>query len=204
MGEKSELITSDLEMQLQELFQKLENEVVLKCVFDEAQKESEEMKRMVNHIAKLHELIKVEMISKEETGACDMEHLPLTMIYQGDTDTGISFHGVPGGQEINSFIMALLLAGGAKKTDIKIDEIQGEHRIDIMVSLACHHCAKQVIHCEQLAFLSKHVKASMYDARLYPDLVEKYQIERIPMTIIDNSTTLMGVKEIEEIAAAIK
>ena len=39
----------------------------------------------------------------------------------------------------------------------------------------------------------------MYDARLYPDLVEKYKIERIPLTVIDDKINFMGAKEIEEI-----
>lgn len=201
MGEKSELISQELEAQLQTLFQKLENKVVLKCVLDEAQKESSEMKRMVSHMADLSDLVEVQIVDKQEVVTKDVAHLPLTMIYKEDTDTGISFHGVPGGQEMNSFVVAVLMAGGAKKLEAKDGRVEGKHSIDILVSLSCHHCAKQVMNCFQIAYLSEQVEAAMYDARLYPDLVEKYKIERIPMTIIDGETTIMGVKEIEELIA---
>lgn len=198
MCEKSELISLDLETQLKELFQKLESKVVVKCLFDETQKESLEMKRMVYHIASLSDMIEIEICEKKEAVSKDVEHLPLSMIFKDTEDTGISFHGVPSGQEINSFIVAILMAGGAKKPEAN-GKIEGKHTIDILVSLSCHHCAKQVMNCQQIAFLYNQVAASMYDARLYPDLVEKYKIERIPMTIIDGKNVLMGVKEIDDL-----
>ena len=80
MGEKSELISQELEAQLQGLFQKLENKVVLKCVLDEAQKESLEMKRMVSHMADLSDLVEIQIVDKQEVVSKDVTHLPLTMI----------------------------------------------------------------------------------------------------------------------------
>ena len=38
----------------------------------------------------------------------------------------------------------------------------------------------------------------MIDARLYPELVEKYKIERIPMTIINEKEVLLGNKNMDE------
>ena len=44
----------------------------------------------------------------------------------------------------------------------------------------------------------------MIDARLYPELAEKYHIERIPMTIVNDSEVLMGTKTIEEMYQVMK
>lgn len=199
MTEKCELISEELEKQLVELFEKIEKKVILKCVFDSEQKESFEMKKMVMHIANMTEKIEMYEVEKDSISNLETEHLPLTIIFEEDKNTGISFHGVPGGQEINSFLSAILLAGGAKKSKVDVEDIYNKHSIAILVSLACHHCAKQVINCQEIAFLSENVSAAMYDARLYPDIIEKYKIERIPMTIIDEKDIFMGVKEIDEL-----
>ena len=74
----------------------------------------------------------------------------------------------------------------------------------IFVSLSCHHCAKQVIACQQMAAFSEAVEARMIDARLYPHLAEEYKIERIPMTVINDKEVLLGVKTAEEMYQILK
>ena len=113
MSERSELITQELEAQLKELFQKLEKRLIIKCVLDESQKESGEMRGMIGHMASLSDLISLEVIDKSEASLSDVEHLPLTMIWTDNGYTGNSFHGGPGGQEMNSFIISILMDGGA-------------------------------------------------------------------------------------------
>ena len=39
----------------------------------------------------------------------------------------------------------------------------------------------------------------MYDANLYPDLVEAYQIERVPLVIINDSQVYTGPRSIEDL-----
>ena len=43
------------------------------------------------------------------------------------------------------------------------------------------------------------VQAQMYDANLYPDLVEAYQIERVPLVIINDSQVYTGPRSIEDL-----
>ena len=42
-----------------------------------------------------------------------------------------------------------------------------------------------VVACQRLASLSPYIKADMIDASLYPQVIEQYQIERVPMTIVN-------------------
>lgn len=44
----------------------------------------------------------------------------------------------------------------------------------------------------------------MIDAGLYPDLVEKYEIERVPVIIINNSQKYLGSKSIDELIDFVK
>ena len=44
----------------------------------------------------------------------------------------------------------------------------------------------------------------MIDANLYPDLVQQYHIERVPMVVINGDKTLLGEKTMEELAAVLE
>lgn len=50
---------------------------------------------------------------------------------------------------------------------------------------------------------SAYVTADMYDAKLYSDLIEKYKIERVPMTVINDEIVVMGQKTIDEIVKSL-
>ena len=43
------------------------------------------------------------------------------------------------------------------------------------------------------------IEAAMIDARLYPDLVERYRIERVPFLIVNDQDTFMGNKTLEDV-----
>ena len=52
--------------------------------------------------------------------------------------------------------------------------------------------------------MSPKLTATMIDANLYPDLVEKYKIERVPMVVINEEKTLLGEKSMEDLAAILE
>ena len=114
------------------------------------------------------------------------------------------FHGVPGGKEITGFAAALLSAGGAAKpldkpTMKDIGKIKKPVDIRVCVSLACHHCAQLVASAQRVAWENPLVTAHMVDANLYPDLVSKYQIQRVPLTVLNGDTTVPGGKTMAEL-----
>uniref|UniRef100_UPI0032616C4F thioredoxin family protein n=1 Tax=Clostridium sp. NkU-1 TaxID=1095009 RepID=UPI0032616C4F len=48
------------------------------------------------------------------------------------------------------------------------------------------------------------IEAEMIDAALYPELVEKFNISRVPMMITNDRDIYMGSKTIEEIVNLLK
>ena len=44
----------------------------------------------------------------------------------------------------------------------------------------------------------------MIDAGLYPDLVEKYELERVPVIIINDKEKYVGAKTIDQIIELVK
>lgn len=198
----SELITEDLKKQIRPLLQKMKKQVVLRAVLDESDKIGTELAGILKEMASLSDRLTLELLKPE--GAEGAEHLPVTKIYyENGVYSGVCFHGIPGGKEINSFLAAVCYCGGAakeveKKLKTEIDKIVSPKEIKVFVSLACHHCPHVVAACQKIAFENPYVSAAMYDARLYPDLIEQYQIERVPMTVINDETVIMGQKTIEE------
>lgn len=204
---KSPLISPELEGQLGQLFVRLSAPVALVCLLGEDEK-SGEMAAFVNHIAGLSPLLSVRLLAPGEDRsadeALDASLLPATGVYAGEAFGRMVFHGVPGGKEITGFAAALLNAGGAAKPLDKptlkdIGKIKKPVDIRVCVSLACHHCAQLVASAQRVAWENPLVTTHMIDANLYPGLVEKYQIQRVPLTVLNGEQTVPGGKTMAEL-----
>lgn len=205
---KSPLIAPELEEQLSQLLSRLTGPVAMLCLVGEDEK-SGEMAAFLNHIAGLSPMLSLKCLSPGEDsaidGLLDASLLPATGIYAGDEFARMVFHGVPGGKEITGFAAALLNAGGAAKpldkpTMKDIAKIKKRPvNIQVCVSLACHHCAQLVMSAQRVAWENPLVTAHMIDANLYPALVEKYQIQRVPLTVLNGETAIPGGKTMAEL-----
>lgn len=204
---RSPLISPELEGQLGQLLDRLESPVTLVCIVGEDEK-SAEMAAFVNHIAGLSPRLSRKFLAPGEDpaadGALDASLLPATGIYAGEEFGRMVFHGVPGGREITGFAAALLNAGGAAKPLDKptlkdIARIKKPVDIRVCVSLGCHHCAQLVSAAQRVAWENPLATAHMIDANLYPELVEQYQIQRVPLTVLNGEKTIPGGKTMAEL-----
>ena len=100
------------------IFQKLDKAVVLKAAVDPEEEKSAEMASFLKGIAGLSPMISLELYSRKEAdilaqetreqGAqIDISHLPVTGIFVEGVYQRAAFHGVPGGKEINSFVIGI-------------------------------------------------------------------------------------------------
>lgn len=204
---KSALIVPELEEQLSQLLSKLTAPVALVCLVGEDGK-SGEMAAFLNHVAGLSPQLSCKFLSPGEDPAVDQaldaSMLPATGVY---TEAGFGrmvFHGVPGGKEITGFAGALLNAGGAAKpldkpTMKDVGKIKKPVDIRVCVSLACHHCAQLVMSAQRVAWENPQVTAHMIDANLYPELVKRYQIQRVPLMALNGDQTFPGGKTMAEL-----
>lgn len=205
--DNSALISDELKTQITTLLSKMTQKVTLKAVLDFENEKSIEMGAFLKAIAACSELLEVSFYEKEENPKLDEElhtdYLPVVGLYD-EVYKGICFHGTPGGKEINSFLAAICNLGGAgnpldKRLLKNISYIKNDLNVKIFVSLACHHCPHVVAACQKIALANTSVQAEMYDANLYPELVEKYNIQRVPMTVVNDTTVIMGEKTIEDL-----
>lgn len=205
---KSPLIAPELEEQLGQLLARLTSPVTLVCIVGEDEK-SGEMAAFVNHVAGLSPLLSRRFLAPGEDSEADKlldaSLLPATGVYAGEVFGRMVFHGVPGGKEITGFAGALLNAGGAAKPLDKptlkdIGKIKKRPvDIQVCVSLACQHCAQLVMNAQRVAWENPLVTAHMIDANLYPELVQEYQIQRVPLTVFNGEKAVPGGKTMAEL-----
>ena len=209
---ESPLIGDELKGQLAQILAKMKEPMTVKAIVPTDTDKGAEMAAFLNVFCGLGDKISLELYEAgeaEDVPELNAAYLPVTGLYKDGEFKRVSFHGVPGGKEINPFVAAMINLSGAGKgvgflLKKKIEKISKPANLKICVSLACHHCPNVVAACQQIALLNPMVEAEMIDARLYEDLVARYKIERVPCLIVNDQDIYMGEKTIDEIADLLK
>ena len=140
----------------------------------------------------------------------DNSKLPAISFYDEDSNyLNITYHGVPGGHEFNSFIIAIYNTAGPKQpldqniiNQIKM--IDKKINIKVAVSLSCTMCPEVVMATQRIAVENPHIEAEMFDLSHFPDLKDQYQIMSVPCMIINDQDVYFGKKDIDQIAGLLK
>ena len=128
---------------------------------------------------------------------------------QDDNYLNIAYHGIPGGHEFNSFVIAVYNTAGAKQPlqqDIlkQIQSIEKPIDIKVIVSLSCTMCPEVVMATQRIAIENKNVEAQMFDLAHFPNLKEQYNIMSVPCMVINDKDVYFGKKENSQIVEILK
>lgn len=204
---KSPLINDALEAQLGTLLERLTEPVELTCIAGESDKDAE-MVQFLQHFVSLSPTLSCKILRAGENAAMDaaldVTLLPATGISAPGKMPRMVFHGVPGGKEITAFASGVMTAGGGlkpldKPTLKDIGKIKNPMVLHICVSLGCQHCSQLVSSAHRVAWENELVTAHMIDANLYPELVKAYDIQRVPLTVINGKKFIPGGKTMAEL-----
>lgn len=210
--ERSPLINDALEQQLRTVLGQLRSPVRFVCITDGGEK-SGEMLTFLRHLQSLCPLLSLESRAPGDDGAIDAlldaGLLPATGLWNEGGFGRMVFHGVPGGHELTSFISAVLACGGSAKpldppTLREISKITADAVVQVCVSLACTHCAKLVMAAQRIAAENEGICAHMIDANLYPDIVSRYRIERVPVLTVNGVPAAIGAMTMAELCALLR
>jgi thioredoxin reductase (NADPH) len=183
------VFNAEMQEQLATVFERMESALELRLSLDErpisAELESY-MRELANMTSKLSVLVNYH--TSEQDGQSGV-HLPATRIFKEGADTGLAFHGVPGGHEFNSFVLGLYNASGPGQalepaTRQRISAISTPVSITILVSLSCTMCPATVQSAQHIAALSPNVRAEAYDIAHFNDLKDKYQVMSVPCIVV--------------------
>lgn len=204
-GEDSEgFLSSQVKRQLAPVLERLEREIILEFCMDDTAI-SHEVEGFGREMEDLSPKIKCDFRKKKSETEKDGMEYPAIRICDGKGKyLGTSFHGVPGGHEFNSFVIALYNAAGpgqsiALETLAKIHSLRDGHRIQAVVSLSCTMCPELVMAVQRIALESEGITADIYDIAYFPELKDRYQIMSVPCMIIDGEQVYFGKKSIDEV-----
>ncbi len=196
-GQRNVLFTEDMLSQLHTVFERMTSSLQLKLYLN-AEPVSKELEGYIKELTSLTEKLSYEIIEDIEN-----QDAPCVKIYKADDSfSGLSFHGVPGGHEFSSFVLALYNAAGPGQP---IDEaiknrIENLDALDIkvLVSLSCTLCPELVVAAQRIASLNPKVNTSVYDLTHFPSLRDKYNVMSVPCLVIGNEISF-GKKNIGQL-----
>ena len=201
-------ITSEMRQQLEVLFQKFQKKVVVKAFLDQSQLSSE-MESFLKELTDISDNVEGTTERVSDKSEPDETIPALWVLREDGTETGIRFHGVPGGHEFNSFVIGLYNAAGPGQTVSseeagRIQRLDKELTIKIAVSLSCTMCPTTVMSAGRIAAENSKVKAWTYDLAYYPELKKRYQIMSVPCMIINDEVVEFGKKSVEELLTVLE
>lgn len=199
----------DSREQLIPILERFENKVKILAILDRQDKLSSEIESFLEEFVSLTDKVELEILERgqdiEKEKHINATIFPTFAILRNDGSyTGIQFHGVPGGHEINSFILALYNVAGPGQSiseDIlsRINRIDKKVNLKIGVSLSCTFCPDVVATCQLMAAKNPNIEAEMIDVARYPDFKNKYSIMSVPVVVVNDKETIFGKKTAEQL-----
>ncbi len=186
--------------QLRELFSKLERKLLLRLSLD-SRPVSGELETFIRSLCEISPMLAYEAADRQAPKTL----APCVKVCrENGEETGLAFHGVPGGHEFTSFVLGLYNAGGSgQPLDEGIKErIRGISRpvdLKILVTLSCNMCPDLVVAAQRIAAENPHVTAEVYDIHHFPELKDRYGIMSVPCMIMDDKELSFGKKTVEQI-----
>jgi thioredoxin reductase (NADPH) len=199
-GETEGFFTQEIKTQMQGVFEKMARPLVLRLSLDD-RPVSEELRHFAEELSGMTDKLTVRILPPESAAP----HPPCVQLYLEDgTDTGLAFHGVPGGHEFNSFAVGLYNAAGPGQTlDPEVLETLSAVRrrisLKILVSLSCTMCPDLVMAAQRLAAGNPFITAEAYDINHFPELREQYKVMSVPCMVVNDDTVSFGKKNIREL-----
>lgn len=193
----SALFDENMLAQLNTVFARMANPLVLKLSLDE-RPVSSELKGYMEELARHTDKLSVEVDNLAEDAPC-------VRIFRADgTWSGLAFHGVPGGHEFTSFILGLYNAAGpgqALDEDVKKDiQALEKHDIKVLVSLSCTMCPELVTAAQRIAAESAAITAQVYDLNHFPAIRDQYNVMSVPCLVVDDGKTIaFGKKNVRQL-----
>lgn len=195
------LIDDKLRKEIGALFNTLEEPVrVLFFTQEVACDPCRQQEELLREVCALSDKITLEVhdLLKESglAGTYGISKVPGTAV-MGAEDRGIRFYGVTAGYEFSSLLEALVMVSrgksglGADLEDLLLLVDVPVH-LEVMVTLTCPYCPRMVHLAHQMAMACDTITADMIDAAAFPQLVQRYSVQGVPRTMINEVSAFEG------------
>lgn len=129
-----------------------------------------------------------------------IDKIPAMVVMQGGEsarDFGIRYYGIPAGYEFSTLISDIMMvssgdSGLSAEAKSYLAALDKPLHLQVFVTPTCPYCPPAVHLAHQLAFESDMVRADMVEAIEFPHLSNKYQVQGVPRTVINETAFLEG------------
>ena len=201
----SKLITDEVAAQLKEQFTQLNNPV--KLIFftqPNACGACSEQGELLSSLTELDDKLSLTIYSLESPQAIEykIDKVPATIV-MNEEDYGIRFFGLTGGHEFSSLLESILRVSlGKDSLDPALVQLASTitvpTHLQVLVTLACPYCSKMVSLVHQLAMANENIRADMIDSAEFPQLVNRYDVQGVPLTIINGQRGFEGALPMQQ------
>lgn len=196
-ADDSAFLDTETRQALKPVLDRFEKPITLRLYRDDTEL-SWENEKLLKELASLSDKVSYEIVD----APAGKEHT-ISFLGPNGKEAGLYFHGVPGGHEFNSFILALYNTAGpgqdvGEDMQKRIESISERKQVTIAVSLSCTMCPDLVAAAERIAADNPHVTVDVYDLAHYPELQQKYNIMSVPCFIVNDSDVHFGKKGVAE------
>jgi len=155
---------------------------------------------LLEELTQTNPLLKLEVVQydpeSEIVKEYAIEQIPAIAII-GEKDYGIRFYGIPAGYEFSSLLNAILMVStGITKllpeTKAYLDGLKKDIHFKVMVTPTCPYCPPAVMLAQRMAMYSPRVKADMIEISEFPHLAQKYSVQGVPRTVINEEHFVEG------------
>ena len=194
------LLSEDMKAQLRTLFERMQGNAILKLYLDKREI-SRELESYMRELASISNNLAVDVADANASS----DFAPCVKVCCVDgKETGLAFHGVPGGHEFSSFVLGIYNAIGPgqpidEKTRERIQAISKPTDIKVLVSLSCTMCPDTVVSAQHIAAKNKNITAEIYDIHHFEEIRKQYNVMSVPCILINDSNVSFGKKNIEQI-----
>ena len=199
------LLSEDMKLQLRTLFERMQGNAILRLYLDKRDI-SRELESYMRELASLSDKLALEVADSDAPSS----FAPCVKLCHADgRETGLAFHGVPGGHEFSSFVLGIYNAMGPgqpidDKTRERIKAISKPTDIKVLVSLSCTMCPDTVVSAQHIAAKNENVTAEIYDIHHFEEIRNRYNVMSVPCILVNDTSVSFGKKNINQILELIE
>lgn len=163
-----------------------------------------ETRQLAEELAETSDQISVEVYDfvahQEIAEQYNIDKIPASVVMLGGEnakDYGIRYFGIPSGYEFSSLIEDIEMVGTGESgltnaTKEWVANLESPIHMQVFVTPTCPYCPPAVMLAHQLAMESDLITADMVEAIEFPHLSNKYQVQGVPRTVINETIHMEG------------
>lgn len=159
-----------------------------------------ETRQLVEELGEISPRVRVEVYNfvtdKDKAEFYGIDKIPAIAII-GTKDYGIRFYGIPSGYEFTGLIETMIAvskgeSGLSQKTKEALAKLEVPVHLQVFVTPTCPYCPSAVHLAHRMAIESDKVRADGVEVIEFPHLGQKYQVQGVPRTVINEKVHIEG------------